>query len=413
MRGATMLTRDLLRGRLRGQQLEPLWLGHGAAMHDLADRLLTLWRASINASRSEIDDLLPPIIHSSRSQVVARGLNKLISDACEFDEGDNLRERRAQAFDLAAQHLRQNPAANAAAHRAAVSATLAPDTLLEGEDSMSLYGDLPQRARLNSAPAWTPATLIERYNLHLAQGFLLSAEAVTVTLHDKAAGLRRRLIKALRWHRLLATVQECGDGALRFEISGPGSVLDQRSRYGLQLACFLPHLCTASQWQLEATVQPPRILQKDSAQLTLNQQAPLAGHSQFLAHTPPEIAQCAAAWAEKLPHWEISDDPPLLPIAAGELIAPDFRFTRRSGDGAGSIYYLECLHRWHRSALLRRLEQLASGKAPNLLLAVDRALVRSGPGKEAIAHSGLDQRIMLFNDLPTATAVKKLLAAIA
>ena len=216
----------------------------------------------------------------------------------------------------------------------------------------------------------------------------------------------------MRWHRLLAAIHQDNEGTLRMDISGPGAVLDQRSRYGLQLACFLPHLATAKNWRLEAQVTPPKAHDrpggKATATLVLDHKAPLQGHSHFLAHTPPEISRCHLAWGDKIAPWQVSDDPPLLPMSRGDLAVPDFQFSH-SEDSSGGPFYLECFHRWHRHQFERRLKQLESGLAPQLLLAVDRALVRSGSSKELLEASPIQHRVMLFNDLPTATAVKKLL----
>ena len=164
--------------------------------------------------------------------------------------------------------------------------------------------------------------------MHLAQGLLLSAHSMHVVINDADTGLRRRLLKAMRWHRLLAEVHEQADGSLAMNISGPGSVLDQQSRYGLQLACFLPHLATAREWVLRAQVTPPKAKaqQREMSLLTLDHKAPLQGHSHFLAHTPPEIAQCHLAWTDKISPWTVDDNPPLLPMSRGDLAVPDFAF---------------------------------------------------------------------------------------
>ena len=95
-------------------------------------------------------------------------------------------------------------------------------------------------------------------------------------------------------------------------------------------------------------------------------------------------------------------------MGQGVLAVPDFEI-KNPDLAQGNMYYLECFHRWHRSHFERRLRQLEEGMAPKLLLAVDRALVRNGKGKELLDVSSIQSRIMLFNDLPTATAVKKLL----
>ena len=93
-----MLGRDLLRVREKGGNVEPLWLGKGPSIRELADQLLSLWRGSIGGCRADINDLVPPIIHRARSQIMGRGLNKLISDACTFADTSDLRSHRASGL---------------------------------------------------------------------------------------------------------------------------------------------------------------------------------------------------------------------------------------------------------------------------------------------------------------------------
>lgn len=411
-----MLSRDLLRWRSRSGELEPLWLGSGPSLITVAEQLLGLYRASHGARQSDIDEALPPIIHACRSQVVARGLHKIIADACTFTQGEDLRELRSAIFDASAKALRENPSAHCEGHRAQVLATIPDSDARLLEDPQLLYADLPQWARLEATPHWSAEEVIDRYNMHLAQGFLLGAHRLDLQLDGRqlSVGMRRRLLKALRWQRLLVHIQASAeDDVLRFEISGPGAVLDQRSRYGLQLAQLLPHIASLPHWQLQARVTPPRSPrdpQPGELLLRLDERAPLRGGSRFLAHVPKELSGLAAAWNPRLQPWQLSDEPPLLPIAGAtgpEWVAPDYLLTHPQYGN----FSLECLHRWHGTILPRRLQQITEGRAPRLLLAIDRALVRSGEGKALIEAFPQPQRLMLFNDLPTLSALKRLLAA--
>ena len=118
------------------------------------------------------------------------------------------------------------PLASSDAHRAAVAERLG----LQGDEVRErLYADLPDQAQLSAAPAWGAQQLIARYNLALAQGLLLFARSLTITIADADTGMRRRLLKALRFRRLLADVRGDARQALCLEVSGPGSVLDQHS----------------------------------------------------------------------------------------------------------------------------------------------------------------------------------------
>ena len=233
----------------------------------------------------------------------------------------------------------------------------------------------------------------------MAQGLLLSANGVKVAIEDADSGLRRRLLKAMRWHRLLAALHQTRAAPCTWIFRGP----DPFSTNVRVTACNWP-ASTPFGHRKNLEFKRPRHPTKGSgadrstAQLLLNHNAPLQGHSHFLAHTPPEIANCHLAWGDKLLPWTVSDDPPLLPMTRGDLAVPDFQFIHSTASGRKPLY-LECFHRWHRSSSNAASNSSNRRIAPQLLLAVDRALVRSGSGKELLEASPINNRVMLFNDL--------------
>ena len=80
---------------------------------------------------------------------MGRGLNKLISDACVFADSSDLRQFREQAFDASASRLLKGPQAKAEEHRQSLALELAHELGDDNDDPFNLYGDLPQRARLD------------------------------------------------------------------------------------------------------------------------------------------------------------------------------------------------------------------------------------------------------------------------
>ncbi len=333
----------------------------------MAEKLLDYWRSGIGQKRGEWEDGATPILHQSRALVVARGLQKILLDACVFSAPASCAPLRAEALAASARLL-VSPAADEAAHRAAVAETvhLSADELQE-----RLYADLPDNEVLAEVPAWTVPQLIARYNLELCQGLLLGARELVISLHDTDVGLRRQLLKALRFRRLLAEVRTDG-GSLTLTVSGPDAVLDQASRYGLQLALFLPALCCAGHWTARAEVRVPR---RDGpgthATLELSDDTGLVGDSQFLRYLPEGLRDLTTSLAAKCPGWRIEDGP-LSPLPSGELVAPDLRITTSRGP-----VDVELFHRWHGMALAKRLDQLDQGLMPHLALGVDRHLART------------------------------------
>ena len=359
-----MLGKDLLRHRAAAGSVVPTLLKPTLAVVRLVEDLLAHWRGAIGQPIGVVEENAIPILHASRSLVVAKGLQKLISDASTLTDPPDRSGLREQVFDAAAAALKQ-PAIDPAAHVQAVAAACAttPEALAD-----ELYSDLPEAAVLTTVPTWTAEEVLDQYNLAQCQGLLLTARSLRVTVDDADVGLRRRLLAQVRFRRLLAEIRQDGL-ALVLELSGPDAVLDQASRYGLNLAQFLPALAACRSWHAVAEVSLGRGLER--AELRLDDELGLAGHLPGLGFVPPELRELGAAVLAKLEGWT-SAPPALLPMPGGELAVPDLRFVR--GDGVGVD--VELFHRWHEPALDRRLAQLAAGHAPRLAIGVDRALLK-------------------------------------
>lgn len=390
-----MLTRDLLRYRLDGDEVKPSFLKATPAIRDLTDALLAHWQGSVGKRLGDLEDAALPILHRSRALVVGRGLQKLILDACTFAEPPSAATLREEAFAVSASLL-STPAKTSDDHRAAVAERLG---LQADEVRDRLYADHPDQAMLETVPTWTATQLIPRYNLALAQGLLLFARSLTVTVADADTGLRRRLLKALRFRRLLADIRGDDRQALTLEISGPGSVLDQQSRYGMHLALFLPALACCRSWKAEVALALPR---GGPARLLLSDEHGLPGDNGFLGFVPEELQALEATLRERFPAWTIQD-PALLPHPSGEVVVPDLQVVV-----GGRSVAVELFHRWHGHALRRRLDQAAAGWAPHLVFGVDRAVLR---GDESLAaHPAFLARGFAFTELPAARALAEVIA---
>jgi hypothetical protein len=391
------LTRELVRCKVVDGRVVPLLLRPTAAMRDLTGSLLAGWRALVGHPRHEVDEATGPLVHGARSAVVARGLVRVLERRCTFTEPVCAAALRAQACAASARLL-DTPAATPADHRAAVARELGwdPDAL-----ATALYADLPQEARLETMPALTEVDLIDAYNLALVQGLLLSADGLAVTVRDPDVGRRRRLLKALRFHRLLAEVA-ADDAGLRLTVGGPRSVLDRQGQYGLQFACFLPHLCTAKDWDLTARLHLP---DGREGELRLDHASGLRAGSRFIAFVPEELAALGAQLARREPDWRIDDEAPVLRTATGELVVADLRLHLPAGD-----WCVECFHRWHARSLARRLEQKMAGELPRLIIAVARDLLRLAEHAALAARVEAAPWAFAFTGFPTARALRDCIA---
>ncbi len=178
----------------------------------------------------------------------------------------------------------------------------------------------------------------------------------------------------MRFHRLLALVREVPGGELLLEVGGPAGVLDSAQRYGLQLALFLPAIASERSWRLSAELVK---VERGGAggRLELTHEHQLPGGNRLLGYVPLEVRSMQESLSGKLEGWSMQDAP-LLPLPSGELVVPDLLLL-----APGRSHPLELFHRWHASALSRRLDQIEAGLLPGLLIGVDRALLRSPAGQ--------------------------------
>ncbi|GDY14712.1 hypothetical protein LBMAG53_35900 [Planctomycetota bacterium] len=435
-----MLNRELLRYRLNQGAVVPGLVKDTPALRSLAEDLLGHWQKSIGERLEDIEESAIPLLHRSRTMLIARGFHKLVGDACTFADPTSAETLRSQALAASAERFVAKALAKTAEeHRAAVAAQLGSDAaaLLEG-----LYADLPGATRLASAPAWTPDELFSHYNLALCQGLLLSARELEVTLHaaakassrEKAStsehaptrdgqkssvsplksdtGGRRRILSACRFHRLLCEVRATTDG-LHLTIGGPDAVLDQASRYGLNLAQFLPRLAAEPAWTMKARL---RLRSRTGVTLhgvlELNDRTGLPGSPQALGYVPPELRDLSDQLAERCPDWRFVE-PELRALHSGELVVPDLAISVSDQAGKQQVVSVELFHRWHGRALARRLDQIAAGRLPGLAIGVERGLAKLAEIAPLLELPTFSAAGFLFSDIPTQRALSDAIRRVA
>lgn len=180
-----------------------------------------------------------------RGLLAFKAMRHLLLQQCEF-EVDSLvppRQLRDRVFGQAAASPGQPPEETLAL----ISAELG---LSRVELTRSLYADIPAERRLRlSDDLVSPMELIERYNLRLAQGILRRAHHLDVQLRDHV----KAVLRAARLNGLLCYAEAGrGDDGTLLELSGPLSILRQTTKYGRQLANWLPAVIGTSGWDLSA-----------------------------------------------------------------------------------------------------------------------------------------------------------------
>ena len=399
-----MLNKETLRYKIDGDTIRPLFSKVNGALLDVAEGLLTFYRSQQGATRNEIQDALSPHLYRAHNLTIARGLNKLIEDRCTFTDPRDRRSLRESVFAASAAAL-STPQADLRQHHKTIAAQLG---LSSKQLYDELYADLPNAAVLETPCDLGGRQLMHTFNLAQAQGLLIYAQSMEIAIADTDVAMRRRLLKAMRFRRLLATIKQDDLGNLILSVSGPASVLEQHQRYGLQLALFLPAIACTADWAMSAEINPPRKEKRSRVRLQLDASSGLQGDNKFLGYIPDEVTGLLERLQKQCPDWQCDDQAPLINVANGEIVVPDLRVHIN-----GRSYAIELFHRWHAHALRRRLQQLESAAVPDyLIIGVDRSVLKKKDFQDMAEHPLLAQRGFLFSDFPSPTAIKKCLKSI-
>lgn len=361
---------------------------------DLASELAAVYQNAANSrmTRKEVEEMTSALIRSSFDAKIATGLNKLLLDRTEFAtaEAADYPALRRKSFLASGQMLN--------------SGITDVEKLQSCAALPDLYGDLPDFETVTSFEVITPQNLLHRYNLALAQGLLFFAGDMTVKIRNAEQSELRKLLKTIKFFRLLAHFTKPEKELLQVNISGPYSLFDATSKYALQLANLLPAIVLLPEWELTANVKiKDRILT-----CKLSHKNGLVSHYRQLAsYIPEEIRMFHKSFNDKQKLWQIVGDTPFIDAGGQELLFPDFSFRSRSG----KIIHAELFHRWHAGQLQHRIALLAEKPDLPLILGIDRSLVRSEDDFNKLFEScpHIRQRCWLFRDFPGVATVTNLL----
>jgi len=424
-----MLTKDLIKARLRNERIYPLFLdpenseclAEASAWIDLASDCVG---NTVGTSEIRFAEFLSP------KQMAGGAFAKLLGDRfVPADIDESVASRRRELIAVASQ--KRAMSLTRADWREAVETHFSQpfEELANG-----LYADLPGERTIASFETLTPAELINRQNVAQLQGLLLRAESVRVVLEKASAAEKRFLFRVLKFHRLIpGELADSPGSGLSFTLGGPLSLFGPGAGYGVAICNFVPNLFHLAKWRLEADV---RYRERNSA-LRINETSGyrvLSGRAP--GHVPEEFAHFIAAFnarfANEAPSksnrsdsgaWRAAVADEVLVLGAGQWVVPDFvleklpatKSSAVSKTATGRRIHVELFHRWHEGQLTSRLdhvEGMATGeKSGELILGISKGLVRSDAALAArLASPLLAGRTFLFNDFPTPAGVAPLLA---
>ncbi len=385
-----MLKKEHILCKINSGNIKPRWFDPENPEHlECAATLISLYQQAVGSrmSADELAMLAKNAIDSSPLTAMSAGLNKLLLDRSEFKAAAELDypELRRELFQKSAGMLK---------------AGILPQPI----ETPDIYGDLPGFEKIERISPVTPGELLNHFNLAQAQALLIYARTVTLKICDPDVSALRKVMKAVKFFRLLAKFVNSGKNCVEIDISGPFALFGPTTKYAISLASLLPVVVNLKKWSLDAEI----LFRDRTLKLKLNEKSRLtATRRAFSTYLPEEIRMYHRLFAEKSTDWQIIGNTPFLDAGNQEIIFPDLSF---QSNATGQIIHLELFHRWHAAQLQHRLELLSAHPELPLILGIDRAVA----DEDFLArYESLKNRFWLFRDFPgvenTLRALKKMM----
>jgi predicted nuclease of restriction endonuclease-like RecB superfamily len=370
-----MLTGKLVRVKHAKNKLVPLYVTPTEeGLLALAEQIIFAYRNAPGRTRGEIDEDLHDYIPEGPRGLLPAGLAKLCEDRCEFEvSADHPPDALREAVFKAAVGARAEAAkANRPFDRAAVlkqaaeglSLAITPEQI-----DRSLFADLKDEQRVIAFDDLTAEQLLHRYNVSLAQAILLRCSLMEVRVFAETPARFRQLFRAVKFHRLICTIQESPNNSYTLSLDGPLSLFSSTNKYGLQLALFLPTLLHCKGFQLRANIRWGAERKEKLFQLSgldgLKSHAP-----DFGVYTPPELQMFADTFPAKVKGWILDTDPHPILLASGVWV-PDFKLTHAK---SGKEVFVEVFGFWRKGDIETHYKNLAKGAPGKFVLCVSEQM---------------------------------------
>ena len=186
---------------------------------------------------------------------------------------------------------------------------------------------------MRSRPNKSAKVCTHRYNLAQVQGVLYRASELIITAYRNDPGEYKLLFRYLKLFGLMTFIEGDADHGYTITIDGPASLFGASTRYGVDLAKFLPALLHVSRWEMVASLTP-RILpdgRETPNRFTLDAGSGLVSHYKKGNVFDSIIEESfAASWARTKTGWRLEREVELVPLP-GSVMVPDFRLVHPDG----------------------------------------------------------------------------------
>jgi len=342
---------------------------------DYAEKMLSVYRGGIGQQRRRLHRQIESLFADEPDCPVRRiqAFCKLLDDKSTFqiDPGGKAAQLRLKIF------------AEATSFHPLVKE---PDRLFEYEETkikfqladklgtpweqieQSLYSDVIAFQRLEQFEGYPDGpALLSRYNVAQLQACLYKAESMTVVATDDL----KTILRYAKLARLLHEIVRLGPSKYRITFSGPGSVLRETRRYGVNLAKFLPALLACKGWQMTAFL---------TSSWNTTVKLSISDNDGFTSHLPSPDEfdsrleeSLARKFGPERNGWRL--------IREGEILyhyqktfVPDFTFHHEDG----TRVLLEIVGFWTPEYLTHKRKTLQQFRHHNILIAVPERSLREG-----------------------------------
>lgn len=371
-----MLTADLVRAQVRKEQVIPRWIDpEKEPIQALAERILEIFAHAHGRAVSTIREHLAELEAEHSDPLLVKGMAKLVWDRCTIDTDAPVPpgEARKAVFEAARQAWPVRPGGGKGfADRDAIIAAVAERFGVSPEGlERSLFADRAEAQRVTALELPEATALTAAYNLALAQACLLRAREARILFEGLDNKRLRALMRAVKFHRLLAHATRRGDDSLELRLDGPLSLHHQTGRYGVQLARMLPAIARAERWSLEADVVWHRGAKKGvPATFKLDEKSPIGraergGPLDRGVWESDEERHLRDAMARVETPWRLEEGLELFDLGGRDLLAPDLRLVHPDG----RVAWVELVWTWRQKTMTRKLELLREFGPPALVVA--------------------------------------------
>lgn len=407
-----MLTGNLVRVKTVKMRILPLYLNReNPEWLDVAESLLEIFRAGAGMTRGELEEAVGDLFGSGQATLAHRGLARVLEDRSEFEivaeaDPEEIREKLFTAAALyrtaiAAKRQSSDPSAVIPGfNRQGILEAVARELKLEPDKlESSLFADLKDENRLLKFEDLTAQRLVDRYNVALAQSVLLRATRLDVEIRGESPARLRRVLQMLKFHRLLFHASGSLQDGLNLSIEGPMSLFQSTTKYGLQMALWLPTLLQCRDFRLNAELHWGT--KRELRTFHLEKADGLVSHlTDSASYQPPEFEAFIGRFRQIATGWSIEPAETVYRGTGQEGLTrvwvPDFILHHTSG----KTIQLEILGFWRKNSLNEILDWVPKIKGIEPLWAVSEKW-----RVDETAAINNSNRVVTFRDIPNATDI--------